>query len=217
MQKRSPLGAEVTNIATSRPGGSVTAESNLFSSAALGFNAAVDNGVSVPEREASPSHLESSSSSPSHLPLYDYLVDVIGEGLTLSLSVTAHEGEGGRDPRIKPHPLNPELPKVDTATRTSHALEVSLSREGFRPIRVQLPRRAAPPPSIPMGYYKGRLPWTFHIPQPLMPMTANVLEQKQLQRSTHGPKTQAVCKGRCSGHHRYYRHQSSANISSYWV
>lgn len=213
MQKQgstsSSSGAEVTNMAASRPGG---VESNLFGS---GFSAAVDNAVSAQEREASPSHSDSSPPT-----LYDYLVDVMGEGLTLSLSATAHEGQ--QDSPTKPLPSKPEPPTPDAAMRANLSLEEFLSREGFRPIRVQLPRRSAPPPSIPRGYYRGREPWTFNIPQPLLPTRTNVLDQMQSQMqshtgTSHGHTTPPVIKGRCRGHHRYYRQKDSMNIASYWV
>lgn len=200
----SSSGAEV---AANRPPGGV--ESNLFSS---GFSAVVENAVSAQEREASPSH---SDSSP--LTLYDYLVDVIGEGLTMSLSATTTP-EGQRDSTTKLLSSKLEPPKPDAAMKANLSLEEFLSREGFQPIRVQLPHRAAPPPSIPRGYYRGREPWTFNIPQPLLPTRTNILDQMHSHRDTpHGHATPPILKGRCRSHHRYYRQKDSVNIASYWV
>lgn len=182
-------------------------ESNFFCTTALGFNSVADNAVSAQEREASPSHLEPSSS------LYSYLADLIGESLTLLLSVITHEGK--QDPSIKPpRPSKPEPSKTNTE---NHSLERFLTKEGFLPICVQLPRTPAPPPSIPRGYYKGREPWTFHIPHPLLPRRANVLERKKSRQPPAGHDTQKVVRGKCSGHHRYYRHKCPVNIASYWV
>lgn len=200
----SSSGAEVTS---SRPG----SDSNLFGTSALSFSTATDNAVSAKEREASPSHRGEPSSS---LTLYNYLVDLIGESLTLSLSATTHEGE--QDPSAKPSPSKPEPPKANSAIRANYSLEDFLSKEGFRPIRVQLPRRPAPPPSIPRGYYKGREPWTFNIPYPLLPTRDNVLEQKKLNPPP-ARDTLKVLRGKCSGHHRYYRRKCHVNIASYWV
>jgi hypothetical protein len=203
----SSSGPEVTNTAANRPG---SVENNLFSSGGLGFSAS-ESSVSAQEQETSPSH---SDSSP--LNLYDYLVDVVGEGLTLSLTPAAHAEEQG--PSTKTTPSKTEPSKPEAVTRVNHSLEEFLSREGLRPIRVQLPHKAAPPPSVPRGYYRGRKPWTFHIPQPVLPTGRNVLEQLLPSNGTSlGTDTPAVVKGKCQGHHRCYRRKNLVDIASYWL
>ena len=206
----SSSGADINSTTAIRPGGAGV-ESNLFGSGPLAFSASVESTVSVvQEREASPTHPDSSPFS-----LYDYLVDVVGEGLIVSLATTKWEPD---TPTTKPPPSKPVPPNPDAVTKASLSMEEFLSREGFRPIRVELPCRAAPPPSVPRGYYRGRKPWTFNIPQPLLPTRTNVLEQKQSHRSApHGQDTPPVLKGKCRGHHRYYRQRQSVDMASYWV
>lgn len=215
----SSVGAEVTNnvVTTHRGGGG---ESNLFgNTGTLGFSAVVDNAMSAQEPDAHPSHKEpSSSSSPSSVTLYEYLVDLIGEGLVLSLLV-AGDREGNPDAPTTPHTPKPEPPNKDSNSTTkedSRFLETFLSREGFRAFGVQLPRKPAPPPSVPRGYYRGREPWTFHFPRSALPVRDNALEQRQ--SPSHDRSVQPVVrKGRCSGHHRYYRQQGPVNMASSWI
>ena len=130
--------------------------------------------------------------------LYNYLEELMGEGLTLSLSIPAHHGEtsSSQSPTPKPNPSKtlPDIPKSSSATskRVNHSLENFLSREGFRPIRVQLPQRAPPPPSVPRGYYKGREPWTFSVPQAVLPVPGNPLKQQQQRRQKGERSSQNV-------------------------
>lgn len=196
-------------------------ETSLFSGSALGLSAVDVGGNShagIDTDRKSPSHTE----SPSHLTLYDYLAEVIGEGLTLSLTPNARlvEAEKVKPNATIPKTL-PELSKTATSKHTASSLERFLGREGFRPIRVQLPLRVPPPPSVPRGYYKGRDPWTFHVPQTLLPVSGNVLEKKQRSRSHRklhpAAGKQGVMKGPHAGHHKHYRHQGYVNIATSWI
>lgn len=215
-------GGEVTTAAGSRTssggrggGGEGGAETNLFTAATLGFSA-VENAVSA-EQETSPAHT-STKPLPPPVTLYDYLVDLIGEGLTLSLSATAHQH--AMDLPLKaPRPTKscPDTPRTDTSYN-NRLLENFLSREGFRPIRVQLPQRPAPPPSVPRGYYKGREPWTFNVPQSVLPVRTNILTQRRQKIAPPPHVLQGgVVKGRCTGHHRCYTQNPSMNIDSNWI
>lgn len=233
-QRRSPSsGAEVSNIAGSRSG-PTGGEATLFGSAAtLGFSGVDGGGAGTLEGEPSPSHIDPSPSSP--LTLYDYLADVIGEGLSLSLSVPTHNGEPGTPLNPYPSKTSPENLKVDGSKRTTRSLEAFLSGEGFRPIRIQLPQRPPPPPSIPRGYYKGREPWTFGLPQSVLPIGGNILEQKDRdkrrskrggrgipQEPRHDKDRQGVVKGACPGQRRRCRlgqhlQQCPVNMGSLWI
>lgn len=213
---RAREGGKVTTTAgsrTSSSGGGGGAETNLFATATLGFSA-VENAVSA-EQETSPAHTTEQPLPP--ITLYDYLVELIGESLILSLSAAARQHTVGRP--LKPHlpKACPDMPRTN-ASNSNRSLETFLSREGFRPIHVQLPQRPAPPPSVPRGYYKGREPWTFNVPQSVLPVHANVLAQRR-RRTVPPPHVQErVVKGRCSGHHRCHTQcPTHMNIASNWI
>ena len=168
-----------------------------------------------------------SSSTSSSLPtsLYDYLQELIGEGLTLSLSAPTHCGGGSSQSHApkstKPLPDDPKTSSSAVTKHVHHSLENFLSREGFRPIRVQLPRRAPPPPSRPRGYYKGREPWTFSVPQAVLPVAGNPLEkhphhrppQQRQQRFGGGAR-----KGACTSllKHRH-RNECPIDMAASWI
>ncbi len=165
----------------------------------------------------------SSSSSPSSPPsLYAYLEELIGEGLTLSLSVPAH----CCTPSPKPPPSKPPLtdtPKSSNTTKhVNRSLERFLSGEGFKPVCVQLPKRAPPLPSVPRGYYKGREPWTFSVPQAVLPVQGNPLEQQgggaQSLQGVHKTPPPSALKGACAGLRRHrHRDHCPIDIAASWI
>lgn len=229
----------VTNRMAAANGGIVSGsglaaaeENTIFGNATLSFGAAVDSV----EGEKSPTHIKphpSSSSSSSHLTLYEHLAEVMGEGLTLSLAVPAHMGVTESGPTHKPPPplKSPTTDATslnqDAIKHVTRSLEGFLSKEGFRPVRVPLPQRAPPPPSIPRGYYQGRDPVTFSVPQSLLPVQGNVLEQlergrgkgrgNQFSQQGHG----GIVKGVWPGHRRHYITKQPSNcpvdMSSLWL
>ena len=152
--------------------------------------------------------------------LYDYLVDMFGE--RLSLRLTGHQGFKATTTIPKPIEDTDRESRTNTSAPKDGPLMRFLSREGFRSTKVQLPqkvpqsRQAQPLPSS----FGGRPRWTFPVPKPSLPVHSNILE-KQKRRSKKPPsRRQAIpLKG---GSPSYRRGASKSrvqpsDISSSWL
>ena len=138
--------------------------------------------------------------------LYDYLVDIFGERLSLRLA--SHDG------------YRPQAPAAEAGTnksgggggveeRTSpkqhsgddHALMDFLSQEGFRTARIQLPQKQAPPIRPHPPHYMGRPLYSFPIPASCLPVQSNVLDLRPHTRcAPKAAAANAVVKGKAMGH-----------------
>ena len=155
--------------------------------------------------------------------LYDYLVEIFGESLTLNLFAHSVHGFNSSTPS-KPGPTKTHtIPdKVENSRHANQSLENFLIGEGFRPIRVQLPKRSPPAPSVPRGYYRGRQPWTFSIPQAILPVAVNALEHRNVARtdpSRSRSEESAIVRRICVGHQRKQNRGklSLIDVSKSWI
>ena len=110
--------------------------------------------------------------------LYDFLVEIFGERLSLKLA--GHQGF--QTMRATTGPIEPEESEK-TSKRNSSApnegpLRNFLSREGFRTSKVQLPQKMPQPRPLPPSI-GGRPCWTFALPKTVLPVHSNVLEKKR--------------------------------------
>ena len=188
--------------------------SSLFGSSSLTLSAVESSSVLGEMSEAGrPVSMEGRLPTPPPLSLYQFLFEIFGERLTLRL--LSHH----RDHTLS-HKKPPTIPepttKIDLIKHTNKALERFLNREGYRSIHVQLPQKAPPPPSAPRGYYKGRDPWTFSIPRSLLPVPANVLEQRKRRKSSIQQRRRIV-KGMCVGQRRRSRQLLPLDVGSLWI
>lgn len=164
--------------------------------------------------------------------LYDYLVDIFGERLSLRLA--GHQGF--RTPvstNKKTSPEHQSNSKRITATQAGEKEKLSsvpqpkedallqfLNREGFKPIKIQLPQKG-PPHRPPLASYRqlGRHPCRFIVPHTVLPVQANVFQSKQAKKHAHrtiGPATLSPAHRGPLSKPRHWRTDLS-DISASWL
>ena len=158
--------------------------------------------------------------------LYTFLFDIFGESLGLRLS--GHEAlrkkkessisaaQQVSESHSQQHP-----PSSKDIRHVNKAVVQFLSREGFKPIKADLPY-SRPPQGHGYGEWRS---WNFHIPRCLVPMKQNILEQGM--RMGHGHKQQqqrhAAYRGRVktgvsiSYKRRSHKLRHSSDIGSSWL
>jgi len=156
--------------------------------------------------------------------LYDYLVDMFGE--RLSLRLTGHQGFKAATTLTK----STEHEDIDKESRTNTSVPRDgplmrfLSREGFRSTKVQLPQKL-PHPRQPQPLppsFGGRPRWTFPVPRPTLPVHSNVLEKQRKSKKPPSRRQVTPLKGdspsykRGAAKSRNERVQPS-DISSSWL
>ena len=150
---------------------------------------------------------ESTSEEPS---LYGFLLDLFGESLCLRL--TGHESLGASLSSTQggePSPPDQPAPSSKDIRSVNRSLVLFLSKEGFKPIRIDLPYYLPQP--RPMH---GR--WTFSIPRFVLPVQGNVLEHGM--RMGHMQHRGGVCTGTSPSYKRHsHRLRQSYDIGSVWI
>ena len=144
--------------------------------------------------------------------LYDYLMDLFGE--RLSLRLVGHLTDKTLHSSVKPLSTQNQAKDPYHHSRGNRSLILFLSQEGFKPVKVDLPHRVVPP-RIPPGQYIGRQPCTFSIPRSVLPVRGNALESHKKRHRTERPAPPPVVKGR--GYGRKKDGGQSVDISSSWI
>ena len=140
-------------------------------------------------------------SKDSSVSLYNFFADLFGEGLSIRLSAHHRYKAQGQ-----PKPI-PEESKTAGQTISIQqqeemvvkAVDRFLEREGFKSTHVQLPCRKTPRPSSShrRSAHGGRAPWTFPLPQLILPVSENPLEREGHRRRDPQGGCQRVIKGPC--------------------
>ena len=168
---------------------------------------------------------ETPSDQPS---LYTYLFDIFGESLGLQLSGRDAFFKGKKSSAVAP--LSQQISEAASAQQQPSSKDIRhvnkavvefLSREGFKPVKVELPYSRPPPPRQQGrgGYGEWRSQTSFHIPRSLLPMQWNALEQGM--RMGHGQQQQY--RGRVktgvsiSYKRRLHKLRHSSDIGSSWL
>lgn len=113
---------------------------------------------------------EASSEKPT---LYGFLFDLFGESLGLRLAV--HETLKKDIPVAQTRETHPQqAPSSHDIRYVNRSLVQFLSKEGFKPVKVDLPYYLPPPRPA----YGERQIWTFNIPRFVLPVQGNVLEHR---------------------------------------
>lgn len=153
---------------------------------------------------------------------YDFLVDIFGERLSLKLA-------GHQRFQTAPAATAPieseeaeKSSKRNSSAPNEGPLRNFLSREGFKPSKVQLPQKMPQlrplPPSI-----GGRPSWTFALPKTMLPVHSNVLEKKHRKSKKPSiPKQVAPLKGDSPSYRRgasrcRTKKVHPSDISSSWL
>ena len=159
---------------------------------------------------------EASSEKPT---LYGFLFDLFGESLGLRLAV--HETLR-KDVSVaqtsEPHPQ--QAPSNHDIRHVNRSLVQFLSKEGFKPVKVDLPYYLPPPRLM----YGERQSWSFSIPRFVLPVRGNALDHRtrkgQMQRQQGLPSNRGRVK--MTGVSPSYKRRShklghSSDISSSWL
>ena len=152
--------------------------------------------------------------------LYGYFADLFGEGLSVRLA--SHDQYKGWGPSKPPHKgagrysikSPPDKKSEEIASR---AADRFFEREGFKPAHVQLPSRKPLAPSMSHQHAAsgGRTPWTFPLPQAMLPVSENPLEKKRaVQQNGRG---QRVIKGPRIKGESQRRDFSLMDVGTAWI
>ena len=164
--------------------------------------------------------------------LYTYLFDIFGESLGLRLSGCDALFKRKKSSTAAAAPLSQQIGEAASAQQqqpsskdirhVNKAVVEFLSREGFKPAKVELPYSRPPPPRQQGhgGYGEWRSQTSFHIPRSLLPVQWNTLEQGM--RMGHGQQQQQY-RGRVktgisvSYKRRLHKLRHSSDIGSSWL
>jgi len=153
--------------------------------------------------------------------LYGYFADLFGEGLSVRLASHDRYKEWGPSKsfqREARYVVNSQSSKRNEEM-VNKATDKFFEREGFKPVRVKLPSREPPPPSKSCHQAASgeRTPWTFPLPQVILPVSENPLEKEQQTPRVVQSGGQRVIKGPRMKKKSCGRNISFMDVGAAWI
>ena len=217
MEQRHVSGNDLTEGQTRLASSSSATATGLFGGSSLTLTSSSVLETDLQDRfvGGQPSH---SNTIPS---LYCFFAEVFGERLCVRLSAHHQYKDLSHHTRItveeQKNQLLETLPEPDSLVVTG-AMDRFLEREGFKAITVHLPRKSPPPPSAShsRGCYGSRQPWTFSLPQTVLPVTENPLEKEGQVGGVKG-NLQHVVKGPLLRRRERSRRLPPVDVGGTWL